>query len=245
MAPKKLGFTVHVLDHASADELRAKYKGHGVNFEDIEEVDYVWHDEPLHELVGLEQCYDWIIASHVIEHTPDLISFLVERERLLKPNGVLSLIIPDKRYCFDYFNAAKSIGELLDAFEQRRKRSSPGKGFDHCASATKHNRRISWDADTQGLVQFVHEFSDAHSHWQRARTTDEYIDVNNWRFTPASFHVLLGDLQALGLTGLEIKAEFVLVGCELHVTLGKSLSAQPMNRLLAVRCVLDEAHRSS
>jgi hypothetical protein len=84
LTPKKEGFNVHILDHASADELREKYEGHGVNLENIEVVDFVWHGEPLHELIGREQCYDWIIASHVIEHTPDLMTFVAEYERLFK-----------------------------------------------------------------------------------------------------------------------------------------------------------------
>ncbi len=62
-----------------------------VNLENIEEVDFVWLGELLHELVGCQQSYDWIIASHVIEHSPDLIIFLVECESLLKPDGVLAV----------------------------------------------------------------------------------------------------------------------------------------------------------
>ena len=125
LAPKSQGFNVHILDHVSTEELRAKYQGHTTTLDNIEEVDYVWHGEPLHELIGHEQCYDWIIASHVIEHTPDLISFLAECERLLKPTGMLSLAIPDKRYCFDYFHGTTSTGEFLDAFDQKRIRPSP------------------------------------------------------------------------------------------------------------------------
>lgn len=88
LAPKKEGLNVHIPDDASADELREKHKGHGVNLENIEEVDFVWRGEPLHELVGRQQSYDWFIASHVIEHSPALIIFLAECERLLKPDGV-------------------------------------------------------------------------------------------------------------------------------------------------------------
>ena len=74
----------------------AKYIGSGVNVANIEEVDFVWRGEPLSQLIGRKGCYDWIIASHVIEHSPDLISFLGQCEMLLKDDGVLSLIVPDK-----------------------------------------------------------------------------------------------------------------------------------------------------
>lgn len=62
VAPKKNGYNVHILDHASAAELRAKYEGHGINLDNIEEVDYVWHGEPFSELIGKTSFYDWIRA---------------------------------------------------------------------------------------------------------------------------------------------------------------------------------------
>ena len=52
IAPKKLGFNVHILDHSNAEELCAKYRGHGVNLANIEEVDFVWGGEPLCQLIG-------------------------------------------------------------------------------------------------------------------------------------------------------------------------------------------------
>lgn len=231
IAPKKQGFNVHILDHANATQLREKYKEHGVNLENIEEVDFVWNGEPLYELIGSEECYDWIIASHVIEHTPDLISFLAECERLLKPDGVLSLVIPDKRYCFDYFNATTSTGEILDAFEQRRRRPSPGKVFDHFVGAAKLNGQIAWGPGIQGDIEFAHDFSVAQEHWRLARSTETYIDVHNWRFTPSSFRLLIGDLQSLGLTGFGIKVEFDTVGCEFYVTLHMTSATVALNRL--------------
>jgi hypothetical protein len=70
---KKDGFQVHVMDHANREQLVEKYQGHDVAVEDIEEVDFVWRGETYAELTGKTRFYDWIIASHLIEHTPDLI----------------------------------------------------------------------------------------------------------------------------------------------------------------------------
>jgi SAM-dependent methyltransferase len=126
IAPKSRGFNVHILDHASAEELRAKYKGHGVNLDNVENVDFVWSGQSLPDLIGRTACYDWIIASHVIEHVPDLGSFLQQCEALLKTDGVLSLVIPDKRYCFDYFSPPSTTGSVLDAWAEKRIRPSAG-----------------------------------------------------------------------------------------------------------------------
>ncbi|EKD97304.1 MAG: methyltransferase type 11, partial [uncultured bacterium] len=179
IAPKKKGFNVHILDHASAAELRNKYHGHGINLDNIEEVDFVWHGEPLQELIGKTGCYDWIIASHVIEHVPDFISYLQQCEALLKPDGILSLVIPDKRYCFDYFSSSSATGNVLDAYAEKRVRPSHGQVFDHFANASKRKGNIAWSSDERGGAdQLAHTFTDAQVHWARSVSTTDYIDVH-------------------------------------------------------------------
>ena len=222
IAPKKKGFNVHILDHARAADLRTKYKEHGVNLDNIEEVDFVWHGETFPDLIGKTGCYDWIIASHVIEHVPNFISYLQQCEALLKPNGVLSLVIPDKRYCFDYFSPITSTGNVLDAYAEKRVRPSHGQIFDHIANAAKRNGNIAWASDgLGGANELAHTFADAKAHWAHSISQPDYIDVHCWRFTPASFRLVIADLLGLDLIGLEIKAEFDTAGCEFYVSLGK------------------------
>lgn len=237
VAPKNKGFNVHILDHASATELRNKYQGHGVNLDNIEEVDFVWNGEPLQELIGKTGIYDWIIASHVVEHVPDLISYLQQCEALLKPDGILSLVIPDKRYCFDYFSSSSSTGNLLDAYAEKRVKPSHGQVFDHIANASKRNGNIAWSSEGNGgASELVHTFAEAQAHWIKSVAATDYIDVHCWRFTPASFRLLVSDLQGLGLINLEIKAEFDTTGCEFYASLGKKAGTlEKLNRLTALQ----------
>lgn len=236
IAPKIKGYNVHILDHASAADLRRKYQGHGINLDNIEEVDFVWHGETFQELIGETGCYDWIIASHVIEHVPNFISYLQQCEALLKPSGILSLVIPDKRYCFDYFSSSSTTGNVLDAYAEKRVRPSHGQVFDHIANASKRNNNIAWGEDGKGGAdELVHTFAEAQQHWVASVTKPDYIDVHCWRFTPASFRLLISDLQGLGLIGLEIKAEFDTSGCEFYVSLGKKVGeAVTQDRLAAL-----------
>jgi hypothetical protein len=139
----------------------------------------------------------------------------------LKPDGVLSLIVPDKRYCFDAVSPVTTTGEILDAAEQRRRQPSPGKVFDHFANAVRCDGAIAWSPQKQGSLEYVHDWQTAVDYWQRARTGTDYIDVHSWRFTPDSFRLVLNDLRSLGLTELTILAEFDTEGCEFYVTLGK------------------------
>jgi SAM-dependent methyltransferase len=221
-APKKMGYNVHVLDHASADELKRKYQGHGVNLDNIEDVDFVWNGEPLPKLIGRISCYDWIIASHVIEHVPDFVSFLQQCYSLLKPEGVLSLAIPDKRFCFDNLSLCSSIGNILDAYYEKRKKPTHGQVFEHFANASKRNGHIVWGPDGLGDADgLVHSFAEARDQWDKSVSDNEYIDVHCWRFTPSSFRLIISDLQSLGLIKIGIKSEFETVGCEFFVSLCK------------------------
>ncbi|MBP9089170.1 MAG: class I SAM-dependent methyltransferase [Kofleriaceae bacterium] len=219
VAPKRAGYKVHILDHLDADGLRKKYPH--LKPENIEEVDFVWHGEPLAELIGQTGVYDWIVASHVIEHVPDLITFLQQCAQLLKPTGRLSLVVPDKRYCFDLYSPESSTGQILDAYHAKSRRPTPGQIFDHYANAVNRDGSIAWEPSSTGKIALHHDPGEAKKMWLQAQASDEYVDVHNWRFTPDNFRLLITDLENLGLLPIGIIREFGTVGCEFFVTLGK------------------------
>lgn len=150
IAPKSEGFDVDIMDHMDADGLKKKYHDHGIDLDRIEDVDFVWQGENLLELIGETGRYDWIIASHVIEHIPDPISFLQQCEQLLKPEGRLALVIPDKNYCFDHFQPVSLTGSFLDAFHEKRKRPTPGQIFEHLSNACMRASHPAWSAQHTG-----------------------------------------------------------------------------------------------
>lgn len=223
IAPKRAGFRVHTVDHLTAEELRAKYAGHPVDLGAIEDVDFVWHGEALPELVGGAGRYDWIVASHVIEHLPDPVGFLAGCAEVLRPAGVVSLIVPDTRCCFDCLGPITTTGQLLDAHLQGRTRPTPGQVFDHHADAVVRNDSLAWPLGTDAPPRAIHGMAEAADLWRRARDTDDYIDVHLWRFVPDSFRLVLQDLRDLELTPFVIKREWPTAGHEFHVTLGTGL----------------------
>lgn len=235
LAPKSAGFRVDILDHASAPDLRAKYRNAGVNTDHIEEVDFVWRGKPLPETVGRRDWYDWVIASHVIEHTPDLVGFLIDCQTLLHATGRLILVVPDKRWCFDQFQSLTSTGDVLDAHSLRRTRASAGRVFDHFANAVKKGRSgtISWHRHAPGAVQPVHDFAGACDAWRAAQTDHTYIDVHNWRFTPESFRLVIDDLRELGLLELGITDGPSSAGGEFCACLQRT-PVRPRNRMASL-----------
>jgi len=224
MARKSDGFDVEIVDHATADELREKYRGSGVDLASIEEVDYIWRGEPLDELLAGKR-YDWIIASHVIEHIVNPIGFLQQCARLLAPGGVISLVVPDKRYCFDYFRSPSMTGDFLQAFVDERRCHAPGVVFDQFAQSAKRVAGANGASAAPGEISLVHGLDEAKSMFERSRASKDYIDVHAWRFTPASFRVIMTELRLLGLLPLEEACSFPTEGIEFFVTLRAASSA--------------------
>jgi hypothetical protein len=236
IAPKRAGFHVDILDHLDREGLVRKYRQFGVDVDQIEPVDYVWNGEPYAELIGKTKYYDWIIASHVIEHTPDLIGFLHDCDRILKDTGVLSLAIPDARYCFDHFRPPTGLSRIIDAHFNRQSIHTAGSVAEHYLNHVSCGGRISWDAATSGSFSFSHSLEQARGAVERVVRDQAYLDVHAWCFTPHSFRLILRDLFDLGLVPFRELAFFPTERYEFFVTLGREGDGPGMDRLeMAVR----------
>ena len=221
IAPKKKGYKVHIVDHMSREELIKKYKDHGVNLGNIEPVDFVWRGEEYSELIGKHKYYDWIIASHVIEHTPDLIAFLNDCDTILKDDGVISLVIPDKRYCFDHYRSITGISQIIDSHFQKNRIHSPGTVAEYFLNVVSKAGSIAWDSSVTGEYNFVHSLDDALRGIQSVVNKNAYLDVHAWCFVPHSFRLIIHDLYCLGMIPFKEISFHPTSGCEFYVTLGR------------------------
>ena len=222
LAPKAQGFNVETLHHLDKSDLLEKVKIADDNAEENGPADYIWHEQPLSAAVGRMNCYEWIVASHFIEKTADFVGFLIECEALLRMDGKLVLVVPDKRFCFDHFQNLTSTGDVLDALSLRRTRLSPGRIFDHHASAARKRGSFLWRKNTFGHLRLIYNLDVAHHAWQQALHGENYIDVHNWYFTPQSFSLLIEDLRSLNLIGLSIADGPVSSGGEFCVCLHRN-----------------------
>ena len=207
---------VRYVDHASAAELRQKYgtnQGMRDRLDEIVEVDYVLGaTTTIAEAVASDAPFDYVIAAHVIEHIPDPVGWLEDLTHVLRPGGILSLIIPDKRYCFDINRSLTEVSDLVDANLRGLRQPSFRQAYDF------YSKAIGGTVDTAAVWAGTADYSlavredfddpdvaalDACRHMQ---ISDEFVDVHCHVFTPNSFLGLVEKLARLGLIDYEVAA---------------------------------------
>jgi SAM-dependent methyltransferase len=225
IAPKRQGWNTKTVDIGTKSELIEKYRSNGVDLDNIEEVDFVWRDGPLidavpHEYHGI---FDAFVASHVIEHQPDIVAFLDCAARLLKESGIVVLVIPDKRFCFDYFRPFALTGDVLASHRAGRIRHSSQTTFNFNAYTVSANGGIAWSQQSLEHATFAFFVPLEHAYSQflacDENHTSPYIDMHAWQFTPASFQLLILELARLGITDWRVDQIGPAVGCEFYAWL--------------------------
>lgn len=236
LVPKSSGRNVEILDHMDQPGLIEKYKTHGVDTSRIEPVDYIWTGGSLTDCIGKSAHYDWIAASHVIEHTPDMIAFISECCALLKPDGVLALAVPDRRFTFDYFRWPSSTGDVLQAHLDKRVRHTTGQIYDAAANAAFKNSAIAWSKGEPGEVVLLRPtLEHAMSRVRESLDTDQYMDAHGWVFTPSSFRLIISDLNALGHIRVDETMFAESSGCEFYASYANRTSTLTTDRLALMR----------
>jgi len=222
--PKSEGWQSFIVDHTTKEGLIEKYKHNpSVNISNIETVDFVWQEGYLHESLPKSQLgtFDACIASHVIEHIPDLVGFFKSLEKILCPEGVVSLALPDKRFCFDYFKPFTTTGDLLAAHAERRMRHTPKTAFDDLAYGVRNNSQIAWGQQPPDEFSFVAALADAKRMFDAQTDPSEapYVDFHAWFFTPASFELIALELGVLGVIDFHLVERFPTEGPEFFAVL--------------------------
>lgn len=216
--PKREGFRTKTVDYLDREGLVEKYRAFSqYSPDDIEDVDYVLPAGASMSDV-IDERFDIVLASHVLEHTISLIDFLNDCTKLLAPNGVLSLVVPDHRYCFDRFRERSSIGRVIDMSVNPPPVHTVGTITEFTLNAVRHRDTTSWAAGHKGRYRFEHDLDAVRKNAAKAEG-ETYIDVHNWIFSPNHLRLLLQDLHALGLISVRESAFQDTIGHEFFLNL--------------------------
>ncbi|WP_199699231.1 class I SAM-dependent methyltransferase [Oleomonas cavernae] len=193
-APILSGPQVRYFDVLTKPELVARAGEHGLDPSTIPDIHHV---SPTGDLDSIGETFDVVVSSHNIEHSPDFIHHLACVERRLKPGGRYFVIVPDKRYCFDYYIAESTIADVLDAHASARRVHTLRAVIEHVALTT-HNGCVRHWAGDHGPAPALATERVAHALELYRNSAGRYLDVHAWYFTPASMRAIMAMLVALG-----------------------------------------------
>ena len=197
---------VYYTDYTSAEDSRFKHANY--IHDEIMDIDFIWTPgRRLSECVPENTKFNWAIASHVLEHVPDPIGWLLEVFEVLEVGAVFSLALPDKRYCYDKFRRETEVSDLVDNWIRSQKIPSPKQIYDFLSRSINDS---AGESDNNFIAP--DRFEDAPRTYSDKEalnfsidswTAGTYLDVHCSVFTPESFYGLIEKLNAIGILNVE------------------------------------------
>jgi hypothetical protein len=196
---------VTYVDHLSTSELRQKYLNDPVvDQSGIVPVDIVWNGSLLKSLTGMDK-FNYIVASHLIEHVPDFVTFMQETSALITPTGALFLVIPDKNFTFDYLRNVTIKSDVLANYLEKETKPTTRQILDDLVFSSDWKIEDGWSKNKKRVPNLNHTVERAINIAKYTLEANEYFDVHTWVFTPESFTQLIQELRDLGLIDWKIK----------------------------------------
>lgn len=202
---------VRYVDVHLTPQLKEYYATHpGTPVDDIVEVDYALieagRSRSLAEAVAADAPFAWVVASHVVEHVPDLVGWFADVAEVLADDGVLVLAVPDRRFCFDALRPPTTVGQVLQAHLDGDTRPSARAVFDHFDQAVDIDLGARWRGEPADPARIIHGTAYAWERVVEGAASGEYQDCHVWLFTPAELVAQLTTLARLGLLDLALHA---------------------------------------
>ncbi|GAB2880786.1 class I SAM-dependent methyltransferase [Nocardioides pacificus] len=174
----------------------------------IPEIDFALYDgervRSLPEAVGAGGPFDWVVASHVIEHVPDVVGWLAQIAEVTVDDGRLLLMVPDRRYCFDVHRPGTTVGQMLQAHELGDVVPSVRAVYDYKRGHAVTRAGAAWKGRPPGYENRIYSLEQVLEQVARARS-GEYVDSHVWTFTPGTLAEQLVELRRLGLSDWTIE----------------------------------------
>jgi SAM-dependent methyltransferase len=190
------------VDFADAETLRENHRAAGrVPIAEIVEVDAIWGVNTLQQAIGESRKVDYVIASHVVEHVPDLLGWLKELSAVLKPGGEIRLVVPDRRFTFDYIRHETQASQVLAAHLLGARVPQTDRVLDFFLNYVDVDRQAAWDGKLGDLIPTASVRRGLALAEKVAN--GEYVDVHCWVFTPRSLGALFARLAEDGFIDLE------------------------------------------
>lgn len=224
IARKSEGYRVDVVDIFDTNTLRNKCQdipALASCVDQIESVDIISSASDIGEAIskkGALGSYDYILSSHNFEHLPNPVKFLRACGDVLKKNGYVSLVVPDKRCTFDRYRQLTNTANFLEAYFEERSQPTPYHVYDFLATYMMGvHPTLGSISDS---ISFANDLPEVFAGLkQHLKDTAEYVDTHVSVFTAASFELIIQELIQLELIPLRLVEVQETSGFEFYVQL--------------------------
>ena len=145
------------------------------------------------DLPFLDDSLDYLVASHVLEHSANPVGVLAEWYRVLKPSGIAYIIVPDKRQTWDRGRPDTTLEHMVDDYLKNTTDCDPTHIDDFVFGIDwKDFAETTDEAELEALKQ-----SHAASYREQIERGDE-INIHFHVFTPGNFRSLISDAPQKG-----------------------------------------------
>lgn len=191
-------------DHLSTEDIKSKYKDNPeVPLQEIVDVDVVISGQGIARDLSVYGPFSNIVASHVIEHVPDLVGWLSDISSLLVEGGKICLAVPDKRYTFDIMRRSTCFKDIVDAHSEKRWRPSLDVVCDAFRNSSGVTSQQLWSKSVDIYSMEVGHPVEVINNAIARHMEGDYVDVHCWVFTSAEFVRLMD--QAISLFKLPLR----------------------------------------
>ena len=202
---------IYYADVRSTKEIKELYTsndylsktGISVDIKSIVDIDYIITKTYKETFKG--QKFDGAYLSHVIEHMPNIIEFFIEISDILKDNGKLYIIYPDKRYCFDHFRNEVSFRDAYATYKYGTKENAR-LAFDFYYNVVdENNPTFFWNNNNLTSIISNSSIKEAEKYYQKELNYDNIDDVHLWPFSDIGFLKFIYEMQRAELLSFDIE----------------------------------------
>jgi SAM-dependent methyltransferase len=94
--------------------------GHTFRFDERKSAGMQYAAEAADLSMIASDAYDFLLSSHMIEHTSNPIRVLLEWTRIVRPGGLQLMIVPNKELIFDHRRTTTTLQHMIDDFAAKR-----------------------------------------------------------------------------------------------------------------------------
>lgn len=201
-SPKLTGPNVFYFDVKTEAELRERYNGSATIPKAIHFV------EKDGNLGIIDQKFDVIFSSHVIEHTSDLVAHLQQIGTLLNDGGYYFVVVPNRKYTFDHFKANTLLEEVVAVhIDPNGSEAHFLKSFLLEEFRRTHNTpKLHWANDHGSASGFQVSFDEVLKKYKNVKGRPvARSGYHRWFFDEDSFRQIIDGVHALGVSPLRLR----------------------------------------